>query len=471
MIHKLHYCYFVLLISVITSSSIAPCIAQGNDDVFFIKNIYDHSLQNGQCYQWLTHLSEDIGGRLAGSPGAAAAVEYTKQVMSEQGFAAVSLQPCMVPHWVRGDTEVAKIVNSERIGTITLAATSLGNSIGTGPGGITGRVIEVMSLDELMELDPADVDGKIVFFNRPMDPTQLHTFRAYGGAVDQRGSGPAKASSMGAAAAIVRSMTTRADDIPHTGVTVFGEGDRLIPAMAISTNAADQLSALMKHEDVTLYLENHCELKADKKSYNVIGEIKGSKYPEEIILVGGHLDSWDIGGGAHDDGSGCVHSIQSMVTLLELGYEPQRTWRCVMFMNEENGLGGALAYAAESNQKGEYHMAAIESDAGGFTPRALAVGGDKDIFEQKFPAVRAWRDMLSSYGVELTPGGGGADINPLKSQRGLLFGLRPDSQRYFDYHHTAIDRIEAVNQRELELGAAAMSSLVYLLDKYGIDGE
>jgi len=468
---KLKNLCIILLISPLWMPSSTVLSAQENVDEFFIKNIYDHSLQQSQCYTWLSHLSEDIGGRLAGSPGAAAAVEYTRQVMSEQGFDTVKLQPCAVPYWVRGDTEIVKIVNSDSIGTVSLSATSLGNSIGTGPAGITGEVIEVMSLDVLMALDPAAVAGKIVFFNRPMDPTQLHTFRAYGGAVDQRGSGPAVASSMGAIAAIVRSMTTKTHDVPHTGVTVFSNEDKLIPALAISTLAADRLSALMQHEDVKLYVENHCELREGKKSYNVIGEIKGSKYPDEIILVGGHLDSWDIGGGAHDDGAGCVHSIQSMVTLLELGYQPQRTWRCVMFMNEENGLGGALAYAAESNKRGEYHMAAIESDAGGFTPRALAVGGDKDIFEQKFAAVRAWRDMLSSYGVELTPGGGGADINPLKSQQGLLFGLRPDSQRYFDFHHTALDKIDAVNQRELELGAAAMASLVYLLDKYGIDGE
>jgi len=451
--------------------SMSPNLAQSDEDVFYLKKIYDHTLQQGKCYDWLTHLSEDIGGRLAGSPGAAAAVEYTKQIMSENNFDKVSLQSCMVPHWVRGGTEIVKIVNSDRIGTVELNATSLGNSVGTGDGGLIGEVIEVKSLDELMALSPAQVTGKVVFFNRPMDPTQILTFRAYGGAVDQRGSGPAKAASMGAIAAIVRSMTTRSDDVPHTGVTVFNEGDKLIPALAISTNDADILSALLTHEEVSLYIENHCVMKEDKESYNVIGEIRGSQYPDEIILVGGHLDSWDIGGGAHDDGSGCVHSIQAMTTLLELGYQPLRTWRCVMFMNEENGLGGALAYAAESNAKNEYHMAAIESDAGGFSPRAFAVGGDKDIFEQKFPVIRAWRDMLSSYGVELTPGGGGADINPLKSQRGLLFGLRPDSQRYFDYHHTAIDRIDAVNQRELELGAAAMSSLVYLLDKYGIDGK
>lgn len=451
--------------------SLRPALTQSKEDVFYLKKIYDHTLQQGKCYNWLTHLSEDIGGRLAGSPGAAAAVEYTKQVMSENHFDDVWLQSCMVPHWVRGDVEIVKIVNSNRIGTIELNATSLGNSVGTGDGGLTAKVIEVKSLDELMGLSPSQVAGKIVFFNRPMDPTQIRTFRAYGGAVDQRGSGPAKAASMGAVAAIVRSMTTKLDDIPHTGVTVFADGDKLIPALAISTNDSDKLSALLGHEEVSLYIENNCVMKEDKESYNVIGEIKGSQYPEEIILVGGHLDSWDIGGGAHDDGAGCVHSIQALTTLLELGYQPKRTWRCVMFMNEENGLGGALAYADESNAKNEYHMAAIESDAGGFSPRAFAVGGEKDIFEQKFSVIRAWRDMLGSYGLELTPGGGGADINPLKSQGGLLFGLRPDSQRYFDYHHTAIDRIEAVNQRELELGAAAMSSLVYLLDKYGIDGK
>lgn len=445
--------------------------SQNDTDAFFIKDIYAHTLTHGEAFNWLSFMSEEIGGRLAGSAGAQSAVDYTETLMNGLMLDEVRLQNCTVPAWVRGQDELAAIINSNSQGTHLLNITSLGNSLGSGSQGIYGQVIEILSLDELKAKSADDIKGKIVFFNRPMDPTNTNTFHAYGGAVDQRARGPAEAAKKGAIGCLVRSMTTRLDDVPHTGVTVFNEGEKHIPAMAVSTNDASLLSKLLQTEDVFVYMENHCSLEKDRPSYNVIGEIKGSEYPDEIILVGGHLDSWDLGGGAHDDGAGCVHALQVLATLKALKYTPKRTIRCVMFMNEENGLGGALSYAKESNEKEEYHMAAIESDAGGFTPRGFGVGGEANTMKEKFPNIRSWVDLLGSYDLFLAPGGGGADINPLKSQGGLLFGLRPDSQRYFDFHHTENDRIEAVNQRELELGAAAMTSLVYLLDKYGIDGE
>jgi len=456
-------CFFVFL-SNLTHS-------QSDEDAFFIKEIYSESLLNGQAYDWLHHLSENIGGRLAGSENAENAVIYTESILQSFNIDTVRLQKCEVPVWERGIVELVAVVNSSSKGTFILNSTSLGNSTGSGPQGIFGEVIEVQSLDELKALSPSEVSKKIVFFNRPMDPTQINSFRAYGGAVDQRGSGPALAAKKGATGAIVRSMTNQLDDVPHTGVTVFASGDKHIPSMAITTNDAELLSNLMDKEPVSIYMENDCFNGENKTSYNVIGEIKGSEHPDEIILVGGHLDSWDLGGGAHDDGAGCVHSMQVLSTLRALNYTPKRTIRCVLFMNEENGLGGAKAYAKASNEKREYHMAAIESDAGGFSPRGFGVGGSTLVFEEKFPNIRDWRNLLGSYGLELSPGGGGADINPLKSQGGLLFGLRPDSNRYFDFHHTANDRIAAVNQRELHLGAAAMTSLVYLLDKYGIESQ
>ena len=459
---------FTFLITLFSSSSL---LAQSDEDAFFIKDIYNHTLTNSKAYEWLTILSTEYGGRLAGSDAADRSVHYTKSVMESLNMDDVRLQSCQVPNWIRGDKELAAIINSSSEGTVVLDATSLGNSLGSGPSGVYAEVLEVNGLDELSAMKDELIKDKIVFFNRPMDATQLRTFNAYGGAVDQRGRGPAVAAKKGAVATLVRSMTTLIDDVPHTGVTVFNEGETLIPAMAISTRNAVMLSALLENETVKVYLENHCEIRPHKSSYNVIGEIVGSEFPNEIILVGGHLDSWDLGGGAHDNGAGCVHSLQVIETLKALDYKPKRTIRCVLFMNEENGLGGARAYAEESNQKEEYHMAAIESDAGGFSPRGIGVGGDVTIFEAKFPNIRHWNDLFGSYGLNLTPGGGGADINPLKSQGGLLFGLRPDSQRYFDYHHTKNDNIDAVNQRELELGAAAMTSLVYLLDKYGIEGE
>ena len=437
-------------------------------DAFFIKKIYETALTQGQCYSWLTHLTTRIGGRLAGSPQAAAAVEYTRQMLDTLGLDSVWLQPCMVPHWIRGEKEQVRIVNSQTMGTIELNALALGNSIGTGKSGINAEVIEVQSRNEVEKLGRAKIAGKIVFYNRPMDPTQLRTFSAYGGAVDQRTQGASTAAQYGAIGVLVRSMTTRLDDVPHTGTLTYKDGVKKIPAVAISTNDAELLSDLLEKEKVRVYVKTSCENLGMAPSFNVIGEIRGSEKPDEIILVGGHLDSWDVGSGAHDDGAGCVHAMDVLQILKRLDYKPKRTLRCVLFMNEENGLAGGRAYAKASNEKGEFHLAAIESDAGGFTPRGFSADGHSDVFTTKFKKVIEWLPLLEPYGLYLSKGGSGADISPLKSQKGLLIGFRPDSQRYFDYHHTAIDNIDAVNKRELELGAASITSLVYLIDQNGL---
>jgi len=433
------------------------------EDALFIKSIYNQVLTEAACYDWLSDLSTDVGGRLSGSAGADAAVVFTKNIMDTLGLDKVYLQECMVPHWERGAPEKvsATLFNGT---TKKLTATALGNSQG---GKAKADIIEVFSLEEVENLGTKGVEGKIVFYNRPMDPTQIRTFNAYGGAVDQRGRGPAMAARFGAVGAIVRSMTTKTDDVPHTGTTIFGD-DPYIPSVAVSTMEADWLSAQLKNGPVEVSIETSCQTLPDKISHNVIGEIKGSTYPDKIILVGGHLDSWDLGTGAHDDGSGCVHAMEVLHTLQALDYKPKHTIRCVLFMNEENGLGGATAYAKASNEKNEFHMAALESDAGGFTPRGFSVDGDNSIFAEKFKAMTDWLPLLEPFGLSLAKGGGGADINPLKSQKGVLIGFRPDSQRYFDFHHTADDTIDAVNQRELEMGAAAITSLIYLIDKHGL---
>ena len=462
---KLFFLFFLL----ISSQILFAQTNKSDEDAFYIRKIYDHALTKSQSYEWLEYLSTKVGGRLSGSPQAAAAVNYTQQMLDTLGLDSVWLQPCMVPHWVRGDKEQVRIVNSKSRGTINLDALALGNSVGTGTDGITAEVIELKNLDELEKLGRAKIAGKIVFFNRPMNPTEIRTFNAYGGAVDQRVWGASKSAGYGAVAVLVRSLTTRLDDVPHTGVSVYEEGVTKIPALAISTNASELLSQLLKKEPVRVFMRATCQTYEDKLSYNVIGEIKGSEKPEEIILVGGHLDSWDVGGGAHDDGAGCVHAMGVMQLIKQMNYRPKRTIRCVLFMNEENGLGGGKAYAKASNDNKEYHLAAIESDAGGFSPRGFSCEGEKTIFKEKFKKMVAWLPLLEPYGITFTTGGSGADISPLKSQKGMLIGLRPDSQRYFDYHHTAIDLIDAVSKRELELGTAAMTSLVFLIDHYGFD--
>ncbi len=458
---------YLLLCLLIGGTSL--CLAQSTDkDAFFIKNIHHTALTQGKSYPWLTFLTTQIGARLSGSPQAAAAVEYTKQMLDTLNLDTVWLQPCVVPHWVRGEKEQIRIVQSNILGSVELNGVALGSAIGTGKDGVAAEVVEVRSLDEVEQLGEKGLKGKIVFFNRPMDATQLNTFAAYGGAVDQRVFGPVRAAKYGAVAAIVRSMTTRLDDVPHTGTTFYSETERNIPAVAISTNHAELLSELLQKEAVKIFIRTTCQHLSPQLSYNVIGEIKGSELPEEIILVGGHLDAWDLGQGAHDDGAGCVQAMDVLQIFKRLNYQPKRTIRCVLFMNEENGQTGAIAYRDSSMANREFHLAAIESDRGGFTPRGFSCEGDESIFEQRFKKVLTWSDLLEPYELRFQKGGSGADISRLKPQKGLLFGFLPDSQRYFDYHHTDIDRMEAVNKRELELGAAAMASLVYLIDQYGL---
>jgi hypothetical protein len=456
-------CYLLLLLPNVQAQQ-----SEKEKDAFFVREIYDEALLNGRAYDWLGHLTQNIGARLAGSPNAMAAVEYVYQMLDTLGMDTVYLQACEVPHWERGEPEQVRIVNSQKMGTIELKALSLGNSRGTGPMGLTADVIEVQSLDEVEELGRAQIAGKIVFFNRPLDATQLNTFAAYGGAVDQRAFGASKAAEFGAVGVLVRSMTTRQDDIPHTGSQIYQEGVEEIPAIAISTNDADLLSRLLKEEVVQVFMRNTSRMLKPKRSYNVIGEIRGSEFPDEILLVGGHLDSWDVGQGAHDDGAGCVQAMDVIHILNAVNYRPKRTLRCVLFMNEENGQGGAIAYRDSSFAKNEYHMGAIESDRGGFTPRGFSCDADDSVFEEKFKKMAPWFNLLAPYGLELSAGGSGADISRLKPQKGMLFGLVPDSQRYFDYHHTPIDTFDAVNERELQLGSAAMCSLIYFLDKYGL---
>ena len=266
-------------------------------------------------------------------------------------------------------------------------------------------------------------------------------------------------------------MNLRLDDYPHTGSMSYGDipvKDR-IPAAAISTNGADLLSiSLRLNPDINFFFRQTCEQFEDVESYNVIGEIKGSKYPNEIIVVGGHLDSWDLGDGAHDDGAGCVQSMDVLRLLKETGYQPKRTIRVVLFMNEENGLRGGNKYAEVAKLNKEKHVFALESDSGGFTPRGFSF----DCSDAEFKQIAAWKTLFEPYLIHVfQKGHSGADIGPLKNDAIVLAGLVPDSQRYFDHHHAANDTFEHVNKRELELGAASMASLVYLFDKYGNDNK
>ena len=267
---------------------LASSIVFAQNDEAFIRKIYDEALARGKSYEMLEYLSLNIGHRLSGSPQAAAAVEWTRQVMESLDFDTVYLQPVMVPHWVRGKKEIVRLVNSQTQGTVGLNALALGNSVGSGSEGVSGEIVEVMNFEELDQLGEKGVKGKIVFFNRPMDPTLIQTFRAYGGAVDQRGSGASRAAALGATAVIVRSMASNNDDIPHTGSLRYDDNYPKIPAVAISTNDANLLSAVLQNEgSARVYVETHCEMLPDVLSYNVIGEMRGNVNPDEYIIVGG----------------------------------------------------------------------------------------------------------------------------------------------------------------------------------------
>ncbi|MFT6722467.1 MAG: hypothetical protein ACJA1V_000526 [Flavobacteriaceae bacterium] len=442
---------------------------QNTKDSQQIKKIFDTALSNSNSYDWLNYLSNQIGGRLSGSVQASQAVTYTERIMNELNFQKVWRQEVMVPKWVRGTPEFAYIELSPGV-TTDVPLLALGGSVATPSLGIKAGVIEVQSLEALEVLGKKKIQGKIVFFNRPMDPKIINTFSAYSMAVDQRSKGAAAASKFGALGVIVRSMNLKQDDHPHTGGMSYGDLSevQMIPAAAISTNSADYLSTTLKlNPSLKFYFKQNCKTMPDVLSHNVIGEIRGSEFPEEVILVGGHLDSWDVGDGAHDDGAGCVQSIAVLEILNKIGYKPKRTIRVVLFMNEENGLRGGTQYAKVAKEKGEKHIFALESDSGGFTPRGFSIDASASHFNQ----IIKWKPLFEPYFIHsFTQDGSGADIGPLKSDEMVLAGLRPDSQRYFDYHHAATDSFTAVNKRELEMGAAAMTALVYLYDSYGLLG-
>jgi len=376
--------------------------------------IFKRALSDNKAYEMLYELTTTVGHRLSGSPQAAQAVEWSKRTMERLGFDRVWLEPVTVPHWVRGSVEHGTILARGSRKAIPIRITALGGSIGTPGEGITAEAIEVKSFEELQALGDT-AKGKIVFFNRPMDRTQFDTFTAYGGAVNQRGRGAIEAARAGGVAALVRSMTTRHDDFPHTGGMGYDETVAKVPGAAISTNDAEVLSNLLKKEkSVRVTIKLSAQTMPDAESFNVVGEIRGTEKPDEVILVGGHLDSWDKGQGAHDDGAGCVQSIEVIRLLKTLGLKPKRTIRAVMFMNEENGLRGGRAYA-EKERPGERHIAAIESDAGGFNPRGFGVGDST-----AYAKLVKWASLFAPIGADrIELGGGGADIGPLHRTRGV----------------------------------------------------
>ncbi len=423
-----------------------------------IDRIVTTALTSPQAYPALERLVTAAPKRLAGSPGLDAALAWARAEMLNAGLQNVRLEPCKVPHWERGSVEELALLDADGKVVERFAVTALGGSVATAAEGIEAEVVEVRDRAELETLGER-ARGKLVFFNQPMDPAARDTFEAYGRAVWQRSIGAVEAARRGAAGAIVRSMTTRLDDLPHTGAMRYEEGLPQLPAVAISTVGAAHLSErLARGAALRVRLRLDCRTFEDAPSANVVGELVGRELPDEILVVGGHIDAWELGVGAHDDGAGCAQSIEAARLLAACGLKPRRTIRVVLFTNEENGLAGARAYRDAHADELERHVLALETDRGGFLPRGFST----DANPTALSALRSMAEPLASIGCDtVKSGGGGADIGVLAASGVPLVGLLPDSQRYFDVHHCARDTLDQVSPRELELGAAAIASLLW----------
>ncbi|MEN9333687.1 MAG: hypothetical protein RLY35_867 [Bacteroidota bacterium] len=433
-----------------------PAMGQMTNDTMALAKIYEEVLLHGTCYDELRHLCKNIGHRVAGSSSAQQAIEWGKKRMKELGADTSYLMPVEVPKWSRGKTEFGTVY-FEHGEQLQIPIAALGGSVASS---LKGQVIMAPSVSALEKMDSKEVAGKIVFINKPLDAALINTGAAYSNGGETRWRGPKLAESKGAIGCLTRSLTLADDQFPHTGAMEATS----IPAAALSAYHSQWLSDQIKaKKEFVFQYHLECENGGRVQQANVIAEIKGSTYPNEIITIGGHLDSWDIGEGAHDDGTGCVQSMEVLRTLKALGYQPKRTIRVVLFINEEFGNDGGITYAKKSVEQGDRHLAAIESDGGGFTPRGFSTQAPDQRYEQWM----TWLPLFEPYNLHtFKRGWSGVDIGPLKNDEVALFALSVDNQRYFDYHHTANDIFENVNKRELQLGAASMTSLVYLIDQH-----
>jgi hypothetical protein len=427
------------------------------------EQIVKTALEDEKGYELLRELTE-IGPRFAGSDQSMTAIKWAEAKMKEMGFDKVELQPVTVPHWVRGNVEEARLMTPGNVTVKNLSITALGGSIGTTEAGIMAEIIEVRSFEELQAVGDK-AEGKIVFFNYPMKKGLADSFEAYGDAFIYRSSGASEAAKAGGVAAIVRSVTTKYDNNPHTGAMNYEEGVKQVPAVAVGLIDADFLSdAIKKDPGLRVQLNLSCEMLPDVPSYNVICEITGTEFPDEVIVVGGHFDSWDIGTGAHDDGGGCIQALEVLDLYRRLEIKPKRTIRCVFFINEEFGVNGGIKYGEYALQSSEKHVAAIESDRGLFTPRGFSVDANSGIIDK----MQKWLPALQKAGIEwVRAGGSGVDISRIQNVTALI-GYVPDGQRYFDFHHSANDVFEGVHPREMEMGSAAMAILAYLISEEGL---
>lgn len=434
--------------------------SQNTQDSLQFKNIADEMLTNGTAYENLRDLTQNIGHRLSGSAAYEIATDWAVAKLKEAGADKVWKEEVMVPVWERGKESLQ--IKSANGKWKSLRMTSLGNSEGTKGKDVEAEIVFVKNKADFDKLSDEAIKGKIIFFNYAFNQKFVNTGQAYGDASIYRRAAASWAGKRGAKAVIIRSLSSALDDVPHTGMMRYDADDTAkIPAVAIGPKSADELEKTLKTEKVFAKLNSNCTMKADKLSYSVIGEITGHK-DQSVIVAGGHLDSWDVGEGAQDDGAGIVQSIEILRSFKALGLKNNHTIRVVCFANEENGLRGGIQYAKNVKKKNEKHVFAVESDGGGFTPRGFGLV----MTPEKRKQVQSWRALFLPYGVHnFEYEYAGADIGPLQEFGVPLAELSPDSQRYFDIHHSDEDTFDKVNRRELLLGAAAMGQLIYMIDK------
>jgi Zn-dependent M28 family amino/carboxypeptidase len=452
-------------IAVLTLTLTTSAFAQSTDAN--TTRLIDSILANSQAYETLSYLTDNIGPRLSGSKGAALAVDYAEKRFKEWGFD-VRREAVMVPHWVRGE-ERARLVshNDQRI-----VLTALGGSVATPAAGITAEVIEVTSFDQLTALGREKVQGKIVFYNGEMDMSLVESgkaFEAYSKAVVFRGVGASRAAELGAVASVIRSVASASLRTPHTGSLRYEENKPKIPAAAMTTEDAGLVHRLLaKGEKVRMHLVLTPRMLPDVASSNVIAEIRGSERPEEIVLIGGHLDSWDLATGAIDDGSGVAMVMETLRAMKELGLRPKRTIRGVLFMNEENGLRGGRKYFENAAKREEVqkHIAVIESDAGSATPVGFITTLEGKNLERTQARMKVL-DRITALRFDSSKHTG-ADTSPFTDAGIPGFGFVPDPRHYFDFHHTPADTLDKVDPKALAQDTAAVAALAYVIAEEGL---
>ncbi len=443
----------------------APPIQYSPQLVAEIKRVQQAAFESDYAYRQLAHLSNNIGPRLSGSPQAQAAVEYVAAELRNLGLE-VQLEKVMVPHWVRGE-ETGALTEYPGMAPRTtqkIVLTALGGSVATPADGLTAEVVVVNNFDELTALGRGRVAGKIVLFNAKFDQQLADNGfagPAYGQAVIYRGIGASAAARLGAVAALNRSAGGADYRLPHTGALRYADDAPKIPAAAVTSEDAETIAYLAREGKVRMHLVLTPQTLPDAVSYNVIADLKGSEHPEQIVIASGHLDSWDLGRGAIDDGAGVVIAMQSAQLLKQLHLRPKRTIRIIAWMNEENGARGARTYADDHKADFANHFAAIESDSGASHPMGFYAQGKPELLTLLQPL----STILQSQGAGVTRmvEETGTDVAPLGEAGVPTFAPIQDARTYFNYHHTAADTLDKVNPRELQENCALVAALTYTL--------